>query len=268
MSTFGFPRWCAACSASLVLMSLAVLGSPPQASGKGSGVSFQPFYEYKIVFNGKGSYTRSVSDEGGGLLKEEASWTWNTIYPEVLIPTTASSPLAAAGFPAYGVGQLGDGTWTITNTGSEGEDCSNSGTLGLPKQGEGTGGGGVTVKRPGVGLSKGVIFNMDALESYETTSGAGNGDLACDPEDYWHDIIESFAGVGYKHTDPGLPDVHPLTAKIQLSPSELKHASVTKHVSVGAAEMVPSDCGSGGGVTCQQDYTWSGSVKFIKHKLG
>jgi hypothetical protein len=250
-------------------MSLAVLGSPPQASAKGGGVSFQPFYEYKIVFTGKGSYNRTdTNTESHAVLKEEASWTWNTIYPDVLIPTTASSPLAAAGFPAYGVGQLGDGTWTITNTGRKGEDCSNSGTLGLPKQDHGTGGGQVSVKRPGGGLGKGVIFNLYALDDYETTSGAGNGDIACDPEDYWHDIIESFAGVGYKHADPSLPDVHPLTAKIQLSPSELKHASATKHVSIGPSEMVPSDCGSGGGITCQQDYTWSGTVKFIKYKPG
>jgi hypothetical protein len=246
-------------------MSLTVLGCSLLTASAGA-LSSQPFYEYKIVFTGKGSYNRTVSDEGGGLLKEEASWSWNTIYPDVLIPTTASSPLDAGGFPAYGLGQDGDGTWTITNTGSEDEDCSNSGTLGLPKDDDGTGGGGVTVKRP-AGGSKGVIFNMDAVSNYETTSGAGNGDLACEPEDYWHDIIESFAGVGYKHTDPNLPDVHPLTAKIQLAPNELKHASVTKHVSVSAAEMVPSDCGSGGGVTCQQDYTWSGTVTFTKHKF-
>jgi len=31
--------------------------------------------------------------------------------------------------------------------------------------------------------------------------------------------------------------------------------------------MDSSDCRSGGGVTCQQDYTWSGSVKFSKHKF-
>ncbi len=94
---------------------------------------------------------------------------------------------------------------------------------------------------------------MLALEGYETTSGAGNGALACDPESYWHDIIESFAGVGYKHANPGQPDVKPLTAKIQLAPSELRHASVTKHVSIGPAEMIASDCGSGGGITCQQE---------------
>jgi hypothetical protein len=42
---------------------------------------------------------------------------------------------------------------------------------------------------------------------------------------------------------------------------------VTKQVSVGASEMIPTDCGSGDGNTCQQDYTWSGSVRFIKHKF-
>jgi len=266
MNVVGFLRRHAVCGASIALMSLALLGSAPQASAKSGGVSFQSFYEYKVVFDGKGSYTRTLSTEGGELLKEEASWRWNTIYPQVLIPTVASSPLLGSGFPAYGLGQEADGTWSITNTGSEDEDCSHSGTLGLPKEDHGTGGGGVTVKRP-AGGSKGVIFIVEALDTYETTSGAGNGALACEPEDWWHDIIESFAGVGYKHTDPDLPDVKPLTAKIQLSPSELKHATVTKHVSVGAAEMVPSDCGSGGGVTCQQDYTWSGSVKFTKHKF-
>jgi hypothetical protein len=262
-----FQRWRAAGWISLALMSLAALCCPPMAAARSSAAAFQPFYEYKIVFSGKGSYNRSVTNsESPAVLKEEASWKWNTIYPEALIPTVASSPLSGSSFPAYGVGQLADGSWTITNTGSEGEDCSHSGTLGLPNNGAGTGGGEVSVKRP-AGASKGVIFNMYALDAYETTSGAGNGVLACEPEDYWHDIIENFAGVGTKHTESGLPDVHPLTAKIQLSPSELAHASVTKHVSVGAAEMVPADCGSGGGITCQQQYTWSGSVTFIKHKF-
>ncbi|MGD0453653.1 MAG: hypothetical protein ABSB69_08640 [Solirubrobacteraceae bacterium] len=243
-----------------------MLGSPPAASARG-GVSFQPFFEYKIVFTGKGSYNRSVTNsESPEVLKEEASWTWNTIYPDVLVPTVASSPLSGSGFPAFGLGQEADGKWSITNTGSEGEDCSHSGTLGLPKQGDGSGGGGVTVKRP-AGGSKGVIFIMNALDTYETTSGAGNGALACEPEDWWHDIIESFAGVGTKHTEAGLPEVRPLTAKIQLAPSELKHGSVTKHVSVGPSETVPSDCGSGSGITCTQAYTWSGTVTFTKHKF-
>ena len=184
----------------------------------------------------------------------------------VLLRAGGRRALTASSFPAFGVGQLADGNWTITNTGSEDEDCSHSGTLGLPNNGAGTGGGEVSVKRP-AGGTKGVIFNMYALDAYETTSGGGNGVLPCEPEDYWHDIIENFAGVGTKHTGSGLPDVHPLTAKIQLSPSELAHASVTKRVSVGAAEMVPSDCGSGNGITCRQQYTWSGSVTFIKHKF-
>ncbi len=266
MSVFGLLRWRARAGALLLLMSLATLGSAPAASAS-RAASFQPFYSFKIVFDGKGSYTRTDGSEGGSQLKEEASWRWNTIYPTVLIPTVASSPLTGSSFPAFGLGQEADGSWTITNTGSVGEDCSHSGTLGLPKQAGGAGGGGeVTVKRP-AGGSKGVIFNMYAVDTLETTSGAGNGVLACEPEDYWHDIIESFAGVGFKHTSPGLSDVHPLTAKVQLSPSELRHATVTKHVSVEPAEMVPSDCGSGGGVTCQQSYTWSGSVKFIKQKF-
>jgi hypothetical protein len=265
MSVIGFLRWRAACGVALGAMSLATLGYSLAPASAGA-VSFQPFYEYAVTFTGKGSYHRTLSSEGGGMLKEEASWTWTTRYPEVLIPTKASSPLEASGFPAYGLGQDGDGNWSITNTGSEDEDCSNSGTLGLPKSADGAGGGSVTVKRP-AGGAKGVIFNIVALESYETTSGAGDGVLACDPESYWHDIIESFAGVGFKHTDPDLPDVRPLTAKITLSPSDLKHATVTKHVSIGPAEEISSDCGSGGGNTCQQEYTWSGSVKFVKHKF-
>ena len=108
---------------------------------------------------------------------------------------------------------------------------------------------------------------MYALSGHETTSGAGNNVLPCDPESYWGQIIEGFVGPGVKHTDSDLPDVHPLTAKIQLSPAELKHATVTRQVSIGAAEMVSSDCSSGDGSTCQQDYTWSGAVKFTKHKF-
>jgi len=267
MGTVGVRRRRVVCGVSLLLVSLSVLGFASQASARGRTAAFQPFYEFKVVFDGKGSYKRTVTNsETPAVLREEASWKWNTIYPDVLIPTLASSPLVGSSFPAYGLGQSADGDWTITNTGAEEEDCSHSGTLGLPKEGGAFGGGEVTVKRP-AGGSKGVIFNMYALNAYETTSGAGDGVLACEPEDYWHDIIESFAGVGAKHATAGLPSVHPLTAKIQLSPSELKRASVTKHVSVGAAEMVPSDCGSGGGITCQQEYTWSGSVTFVKHKF-
>jgi hypothetical protein len=268
MSMVGLRRGRAVCGVSLLLVSLLALGCASQASAaRARATAFQPFYEFKVVFTGKGSYKRSVTNsESPAVLNEEASWKWNTIYPEVLIPTLASSPLVGSSFPAYGLGQDADGSWSITNTGAEEEDCSHSGTLGLPKGGGAFGGGEVTVKRP-AGPTKGVIFNMYALDAYETTSGAGDGALACEPEDYWHDIIENFAGVGTKHATAGLPDVHPLTAKIQLLPSELKRASVTKHVSIGAAEMVPSDCGSGGGITCQQDYTWSGSVTFVKHKF-
>ena len=52
-----------------------------------------------------------------------------------------------------------------------------------------------------------------------------------------------------------------------LTPGDLKHGTVTKSVSIGPAEMVSSDCGGGGGGTCQQSYTWSGRVKFTKHKF-
>lgn len=35
----------------------------------------------------------------------------------------------------------------------------------------------------------------------------------------------------------------------------------------GGAEQRSSECGSGGGNTCQQDYTWSGVIRFTKHKF-
>jgi hypothetical protein len=248
-----------AASASLLLV--------PQASQASGGISFQPFYEFTVAFSGHGSYTRTVSSEGGGTLSEEASFKWQSVYAHVLVPTTRSSPLAGASFPAIGLGQEASGNWEITNTGAGEEDCSNSGTLGLPKDApDGGGGGALTVKRP-AGGAKGVIFNMYALSEYETTSGAGDGVLPCDPESWWHSIIEGFAGVGFKHSQAGLPDVKALTAKITLAPSDLKHASVKKSVSVGPAEMVSSDCGSANGTTCKQDYTWSGVVTFTKHKL-
>ena len=228
-------------------------------------VSFQSFYQYTIAFSGKGTYTRTVTGEGGGTLAEEASWSWNTVYPYVLIPQRASSPLLSSGFPAIGLGQEGKGTWKITNTGSSGEDCSNSGTLGLPKGSVGGGGGGLKVHRRAGG--HGLVFNLIALSGYETTSGAGNGVLPCDPTDWWQEIIRGFVSPGLKHTGAGLPEVQPLSSTITLTPGDLKHGTVTRHVSIGAAEMVSTDCGSGGGVTCKQDYTWSGSVHFTKHKF-
>ncbi len=246
----------------LTAATLLLLGFCAQAGA----LSFQSFYEYTIAFNGKGSYTRTLTGEGGSKLSEEASWTWNTVYPNILIPTKASSPLLASGFPAYGLGQEGKGTWKITNTGSEDENCSNSGTLGLPKDGiGGGGGGGVKVHRRAGG--KGVVFNLIALDGYETTSGAGDGVLPCDPMDYWQDIIRGFVSPGTKHTDSDLPEVQPLSTTVTLTPADLKHGSVLEHVSIGAAEMVASDCGSGGGNVCTQNYTWSGTVRFTKHKF-
>ena len=56
---------------------LLLLGFSAQAGA----LSFQSFYEYTIAFNGKGSYTRTLTGEGGSKLSEEASWTWNTVYP-------------------------------------------------------------------------------------------------------------------------------------------------------------------------------------------
>jgi hypothetical protein len=184
----------------------------------------------------------------------------------VLIPTTSSSPLVANGYPAYGLGQDGSGNWSIVNTGNESEDCSHSGTLGIPSEGGGISGGGVKVHRV-AGGSKGVVFNLIALDEFTTASGAGDGVSPCEPENFWHDWVVGFSGVGFKHTDSDLPDVAPLSATVQLTPADLQHGVYSKSVSVGAAEQVPSDCGSGNGSTCTQSYTWSGNVRFTKHKL-
>jgi hypothetical protein len=100
-----------------------------------------------------------------------------------------------------------------------------------------------------------VLFNLTALDGYATTSGAGDNALPCDPTDFWQQVILGFVSPGVKHTDPNLPEVQPLSTTVKLAPSDLKHATVTKHVSIGVAEMVPSNCGEGGGTTCQQDYT-------------
>jgi hypothetical protein len=228
--------------------------------------AFQPFYEFTISFVGKGSYTRSVTEESGPSdLEEEASWKWDTVIPHVLIPTKASSPLLSAGFPAIGLGQDGSGSWKIVLTGDESEDCSHSGALGLETNALGGGGGSVKVHRPGHG--SGVIFDLIAVNGFKTTSGGGDGVSACEPENWWQSTIRGFAGVGSNHTGSSLPDVQPLTAKLTVSPSELKHGSFTRSVSIGPSEEVPSDCGSGDGSFCKQSYTWSGTVKFTKHKF-
>jgi hypothetical protein len=247
------------------LLALALACAPATARGRAAAV--QPFFEYTVAFNGHGSYTRTQSAEGGGTLKEEASWSWSSVYPHVLIPTTATSPLSSLGFPAYGLGQEASGKWTITNQGSQGEDCSNSGTLGLPPAAGGGGGGGVKVHRPGIGLSRGVIFNLTALTAYKTTSGAGDNALPCYPSDFWQQVILGFASPGIKHTSPDLPDVQPLSTTVKLAPADLRHARVSKNVAIGPAEMIVSNCGEGGGTTCTQSYTWSGNVRFTKHKF-
>ena len=236
------------------------------ASAPTRNLSFQPFYEYTVSFVGSGSYSVQEASEGPGKLTVNANFEWKSVYPNVLVPTTASSPLESAGFPAYGLGQEGSGSWKIVNTGSEGEDCSNNGALGLPSDGFG-GGGGLKVHRSGIGAGKGIVFELIALSEYETTSGAASGPLPCETTSFWHDWVESFTGAGFKHVHEGLKDVAPLSAKVKLSPSELKKGTVTKHVSISESEQVPSDCGSGDGSTCTQTYTWSGSIRFTKHKF-
>lgn len=236
--------------------------------GRPHNVAFQPYFEYTVAFDGSGSYSVTEGSEGGGKLTVDANFEWKSVYPNVLVPTTSSSPLDPAGFPAYGLGQDGSGSWKITNTGSEDEDCSNSGALGLPSGGVGGGGGGgVKVHRSGIGAGKGVVFELIALSEYETTSGAESGPLACETTSFWHNWVEGFTGAGFKHVHEGLKDVQPLSAKVKLSPSEMKHGVVTKHVSISESEQVPSDCGSGDGSTCSQSYTWSGSIRFTKHKF-
>ncbi len=239
---------------------------PAAFAARTAAVSVQPFFEYTVSFVGHGSYEVVESNEGGGKLTTKASFEWKTVYPTVLVPTTSSSPLGANEYPALGLGQEGSGQWTITNTGSEDESCSNSGTLGIPNVGGG-GGGHIKVHRAPPGTGSGVLFNLVALGEYTTATGAGNGVLPCDPEDFWHDWVVSFTGVGFKHASPGLPDVSPLSATVKLTPSELKHGTVSKSVSISAAEKVPTDCGSGNGSTCTQSYTWSGNVRFTKHKF-
>lgn len=247
------------------------LGAPAlsaAASTPARNISFQPFFEYTVSFVGSGSYSVQEASEGPGKLTVNANFEWKSVYPNVLVPTTASSPLEAAGFPAYGLGQEGSGSWKIVNTGSEDEDCSNNGALGLPSDGfGGGGGGGLKVHRSGIGAGKGIVFELIALSEYETTSGAASGPLACETTSFWHDWVESFTGAGFKHVHEGLKDVAPLSAKVKLAPSELKKGTVTKHVSISESEQVPSDCGSGDGSTCSQTYTWSGSIRFTKHKF-
>lgn len=230
-------------------------------------IAFQPYYEYTVAFTGHGSYTRTVSEESGpSRLQEEASWSWDSVYPHILVPTVASSPLIAAGYPAMGLGNEGSGRFEITVTGEESEDCSNTGTLALPKDGIGGGGGGIAKVHRAAGR-RGIVFNIVAVSGYETTGGGGENPLACYPSDWWQQTLRGFAGVGSKHTAEGLPDVEPLSTSITLTPADLKHGSVTRHVSVAPAEQVSSDCGSGDGSTCTQSYTWEGTVKFTKHKF-
>jgi hypothetical protein len=238
------------------------------ASAPARNLAFQPFFEYTVSFVGSGSYSVKEQSEGASTLTVDASFKWKSVYPNVLVPTTSSSPLEASGFPAYGLGQEGSGDWKIVNTGSEDEDCSNSGALGLPSGNfGGGGGGGVKVHRSGIGAGKGVVFELIALSEYGTTSGGASGPLPCETTSFWHDWVESFTGAGFKHVHEGLKDVAPLSAKVKLAPSELKKGVVTKSVSISASEQVPSDCGSGDGSTCTQTYTWSGSIRFTKHKF-
>ena len=77
----------------LAVTILALLGGT-QALASAGIPAFQGFYEYTIAFNGDGSYSRTQSSEGGSTLKEEASWSWNSVYPHILIPTTASSSMS------------------------------------------------------------------------------------------------------------------------------------------------------------------------------
>jgi hypothetical protein len=255
----------------LVLLALAtVIVEPSSAIGapRSHATSFQPFFEYTISFVGSGSYARTVTSTGGGTLTVSASFNWKSVYPHVLVPTTSSNPLGNIGFPALGLGQEGSGKWKIVNTGSHGEDCSNEGMLGLMSvPGGGGGGGGVKVHRSGVGAGKGVVFNLQALSEFATPTGSGDGAQACDPASFWHDVVVSGSGVGTNHVAGATKDVQPLSATVKLAPSDLKHGVVTKKVSISASEQIPSECGSGGGNTCTQSYTWSGSVRFTKHKF-
>ena len=84
--------------------------------------------------------------------------------------------------------------------------------------------------------------------------------LPCDPSEWWQQTIDGLIGAGSKHADAGMPDVNPLTAKIQLRAERPAGTRVvTKSVSIGPAEEVSGDCGSGNGSVCTDSYTWSGS---------
>jgi hypothetical protein len=234
-----------------------------------AAVPVQPYYEFTVSFVGSGSYSVTENGgSGGGTLTVHSTFKWQTAIQHVLIPTRASTPLAANQYPAYGLGQDASGDWTITNTGSQGEDCSNSGTLGLPPGPLGISGGNAKVHRTPPGVASGVVFNLVALSGFATKSGGGDGALPCYPMDFWHDWVINFSGVGTKHADANTPDATPLSATVTLHPSDLVHGTITKHVSIDVGEQIPSDCGSGNGTSCQQSYTWSGTVRFVKHKLG
>ncbi len=250
-----------------LLLSAGIWTPAASAARTRARTAVQPFFDYTLSFTGSGTYSVTGHD-GGATLTVNASFAWKSVYPNVLVPTAAGNQLGSVGFTAYGPGQEGSGKWKITNTGSDGQDCNNEGALGLMGQLGGEGGGGeAKVRRPGPGAGGGVVLELQALTEFATTSGSGNGALACDPSSFWREWVTSFTGVGHDHSAAGLHDVQPLTTTLKLAPRDLRHGTVTKHVAIGAAEQVPSSCGDGSGTSCSQSYTWSGSVRFTKHRF-
>ena len=218
----------------------------------------QPFFSYSAVFTGSGTFTIASSQaDGSGSSTTRASFKWSTAYKNIFIPQVKNTQLI--GYPAVGAKSTASGQWSINVTNSDpGGNCTGNGDLGRPAGGFGN--GGIKLQRTG---KKNIAFQANALSGYTSLSGTGDGSVACQPKDFWHDDVLT-AGVGQNEND----GLEPLTGLASITPKDLKGASFTKQVVLPDGEAPPGDCGTTPGiVTCTQSYSWTGSVKFTKKKL-
>jgi hypothetical protein len=241
MSAWGRVAIALATGAAILSIGLATGTAAPQHRGK------QPkFTIYKVEYKGSGSYgVQSTSTDGGG--EDSAQFHWDVVY----------EPLLVAGKGPVGTGaragsSTGGGTWSISSHDSE-SSCIQTGALTLGPFGgiQGTRG------------SKGVSLILIPGTSDFVTTNPTTPSPSCDTSDFWHDWVESFSHVGL---DEG---VDPLTSFVHLSNHDIKKQGKvvvnTSNSTLAAPSLtIEPDCGSGGGSSCHQTFSWEGTVTLKK----
>jgi hypothetical protein len=234
----------------LVLATVMTLGV---AVASASAAAAPPPLKVLLEFDGSGTF--SATNGAGTDTPEhtDVALKWTTTYAGDLQPDGSITFVATGGAPSEVLGTTAPppGTFHFTSSGLNTADCSGT----LPAA-------------PGADAPVATLDSSGTLTVQSITSADQNnttGQVNCPgtgPQGDAVDLSADAANLSGAFA-PSLPDV--LTARISVSPDEIKSGSFTKAVSSSdAVAQLPNSCADQFGVPegqCPMSLSWSGTIK-------